>query len=340
MNYTMRPAAASEAKPLIGYYAESGAGKTYSALLTACGYVGGDMSKVAMIETEAGRGEAFADDPVVGGYQVLPIREDFSPKAYGRAISEVEKAGVKACIIDSASHEWEGIGGVLSMAAANQAAGKKGVLVWQQPKIDHQREFMLRMMQSPIPLLIVCMRAKYPMEQVSEAYLRRWRETGGTGAPPKLGDWARSRDLDPKQADDILFEMFVHGWMDKEHIFHGTKYTMPAMREIFRDGEIITVDTGKRLAAWASGVKSKPAAPPATDRAGSGAGEPATGKKDEESPFITVDQALKLEARCTENNIDPAKLRKAAKVDRISLIAAADFQRADDWITKAIKEKS
>lgn len=312
MTYTLRPAAASEAKPLIGFYAESGAGKTYSALLTACGFVGGDMSKVAMIETEAGRGEAFADDPVVGGYQVIPIRGNFAPKEYGRALAAVEAAGMKACIIDSASHEWEGIGGVLSMAAENQAAGKKGVLVWQQPKIEHQREFMLRMMQSPIPLLIICMRAKYPMEQVTEAYLRRWRETNGTGNPPKLGDWARSRDLDPKQADDILFEMFVHGWMDKDHVFHGTKYTTPAMREIFRDGEMITVDTGKRLAAWAGGQKSQ--------------------------AFITVEQALKLEARCTENGIDPARLRKVAKVERISLIAADKFQQADDWITKAIGE--
>jgi hypothetical protein len=36
---------ASEAKPLVGLYAESGTGKTKSALLLAKGFVG-DMSKV------------------------------------------------------------------------------------------------------------------------------------------------------------------------------------------------------------------------------------------------------------------------------------------------------
>ena len=161
MSVSFRPAVTSEAKPLIGLYAESGAGKTYSALLLAKGFAG-DMSKVGMIETESGRGEVFADDPVVGGYVVRPIREEFSPKSYGVAISDAEKVGLRALIIDSASHEWEGAGGVLGMAAENQAAGKKGPLVWQRPKMDHQREFMLRLMQTPIPLVIVCMRAKYP----------------------------------------------------------------------------------------------------------------------------------------------------------------------------------
>lgn len=241
-NYSLRPAITSQAKPLIGFYAESGKGKTYSSLLLAKGFAG-DMSKVAMIETEAGRGEAFADDPTVGGYLVRPIRDNFAPSEYGKALTEIEKAGVKVCIIDSASHEWEGAGGVLSMAAENQAAGKKGPIVWQQPKMQHQREFMLRLMQTPVELVIVCMRAKYPMKEV---------EKNGRK------EWTRSELLEPKQADDILFEMFVHGWMDDQHRFHGTKYTRDNMREIFVDGQPITIETGRKLAAWASGKTSAP----------------------------------------------------------------------------------
>jgi len=242
-NYSLRPAITSQAKPLIGFYAESGKGKTYSSLLLAKGFAG-DMSKVAMIETEAGRGEAFADDPVVGGYLVRPIRDNFAPSEYGKALTEIEKAGVKVCIIDSASHEWEGAGGVLSMAADNQGSGKKGPLVWQQPKMSHQREFMLRLMQTPIDLVIVCMRAKYPMKEI---------EKNGRK------EWARSEQLEPKQADDILFEMFVHGWMDDKHNFHGTKYTRDNMRKIFVDGEPISIETGKRLADWSAGKTSAPA---------------------------------------------------------------------------------
>jgi len=237
----IRPAKRSEAKPLIGLYAESGCGKTWSSLLLARGYCG-PAGRICMIETEGGRGEANVGREPVGEYLVRPIRVDFSPMEYGKAITEAEEAKVDVLIIDSASAEWEGVGGVLSMAADNQAKGLKGVLVWQQPKIIHQRHFMLKLMQTPIPLVIVCMRAKYPMEQVK-------------------GDWSRSDKLEPKQADDILSEMFVHGWIDAEHKLHVTKYTLPELAEVIRDGERITIDTGRALAQWARGESSPPKSP-------------------------------------------------------------------------------
>ena len=243
-NYSFRPASRSEAKPLIGLYSESGAGKTYSSLLLARGFVG-SSGKIGMIETESGRGEAYADVkeyPEIGGYQVLAMRDDFSPKNYGKAIDAAEKAGLDALIIDSASHEWEGIGGVLSMAADNEAAGKKGPLVWQKPKIDHQREFMLRFMQTSIPLVILNMRAKYPMEEKLN---------------PAKGkkEWTRSDTLDPKQSEDILYEMFVHGWIEKDtHNFRRTKCTARSLESVFVDGKPLSLETGKKLADWARGM--------------------------------------------------------------------------------------
>lgn len=242
MTYQFRPAQRSQAKPLIGLYSESGAGKTYSALVLARGFVGPD-GVIGMIETESGRGEAYADVneyPEIGGYQVLSLRDNFSPQAYGEAITAAEKANLDALIIDSASHEWEGAGGVLSMAAANQEAGKKGPIVWQQPKLLHQRHFMLRFMQTSVPLVILCMRAKYPMREI----LKNGRK-----------EWAKSEVLEPKQADDILFEMFVHGWISqKDHKFHLTKCTAKALEPVFRDGVPIGLDTGKALAEWARGA--------------------------------------------------------------------------------------
>lgn len=256
MSYNFRPAVASEAKPLVGIYAESGTGKTKSALLLAKGFAR-DMAKVGMIETESGRGEAYARDAVVGGYTVLSLREDFSPKAYGASIAAAERAGLQVLIIDSASHEWEGVGGVLDQAAKNQEGGKKGPVVWQKPKIDHKREFMLRLMQTPIPLVIVCMRAKYPMKEATAEDVERIERAGKR--PPKKGDWFRSDRLEPTQADDILFEMFVHGWIDHDHRFHVTKYTVDELREVFVEGERISVETGGRLAAWSSVRREAPA---------------------------------------------------------------------------------
>lgn len=242
----IRPASRTHAKPLIGLYSESGGGKTYSSLLLARGFVG-PKGRIGMIETESGRGEAYADVneyPEIGGYHVLPLRDDFSPKNYGDAIKEFEDEQIDALIIDSGSHEWEGTGGVLDMAAQNEAAGKKGMLIWQKPKIDHQKYFMLKFMQTPIPLVIMNMRAKYPMV--------------GQGAAMK-----RSEILDPKQSDDILYEMTVHGWMEKDnHNFHPNKRMPLSLQKIFIDGQPITMQTGEKLAEWAKGSDMKPPADP------------------------------------------------------------------------------
>ncbi len=246
MAVKFRPAARSQAKPLIGLHSESGAGKTFTALLLARGFVG-LTGRIGMIETESGRGEAYADKveyPEIGGYDVLPLRNDFSPKNYGEAIEEAEKEKFDALIIDSASHEWEGAGGVLSQAADNEAAGKKGMLVWQKPKIDHQREFMLKFMQTPIPLIILNMRSKYPMEQ---AVVNGKKE------------WVRCKDLEPKQSEDILYEMFVHGWIEKgTHNFNRTKCTSRTLEGVFENGKPVSLETGKKLAAWARGAAVDP----------------------------------------------------------------------------------
>jgi hypothetical protein len=239
MPYHLRPAKRSEAKPLIGIYSESGCGKTWSSLMLARGFVG-PTGRIAMIETESGRGEVYADQ-LPGGYDVISMRETFSPQNYGEAITAVEKATPMpdALIIDSASHEWEGSGGVLSMAAANEADGKKSMMIWQGPKLEHQRYFVLRLLATPIPLVIVCMRAKYPMkESVSKA---------GTK------EWVRAEVVEPVQSDGILFELMIHGWIDREHRFQGTKYTRDDLKPVIPTGQPITLETGARLAAWTRG---------------------------------------------------------------------------------------
>lgn len=240
-SYTIRPASRAAVKPLVGLYSESGRGKTYSALMLARGFAGA-AGRIVMIETESGRGEAY-EDVIPGGYDVVSMREHFSPRDYGDAFTAAEQANPSVLIVDSASHEWEGAGGVLSMAAKNQEAGKKGPLVWQMPKLDHQRHFVLRLLGTPIPLVIVCMRAKYPMEE---------KMVNGKK------EWTRSETLEPKQSDDLLFEMFVHGWIDQAHNFHGTKYTKDELKHVFVDGKPLTLESGKRLADWSRGTAAVP----------------------------------------------------------------------------------
>lgn len=240
MDYVFRQARRSNAKPLIGIYARSGCGKTLSALLLARGFVGPE-GRIGMIESEGGRGEIFQGVAGVGNYDVLPIWEanDFSPTNYGKAIMAAEQAKPDALIIDSASHEWESTGGVLDMADKNK---QPGVLKWQQAKMDHTKHFMLKLLATPIPLVIVCMRARYPMEQ---------RQKPGKAAGEM--EWVRSTMLDPKQSDDILFEMLTHFWIDEQHRVHVTRYARDDMKPVIPEGSIITNETGVRLAAWTRG---------------------------------------------------------------------------------------
>ncbi len=239
-----RMAKRSSAKPLVGLYSASGCGKTLSALYLARGFVGPN-GKIGMIDTEAGRGEAFAD-MIPGSYTVEPIADNFGPKVYEQKIKMAEKDGVDALIIDSASHEWEGAGGVLSMAEDNRKKGITARQVWTQPKVDHNRHFILPLMQTPISIVIVCMRGKFPLIESGEKDKR---------GNPKL---IKSEVPVPIQSDQILFEMFIHGWIDEDHCFRGTKYTRPDLRDVIIDKQRISIETGQALAAWSAGGKVEP----------------------------------------------------------------------------------
>lgn len=308
MSYQIRPANRTEAKPLIGIYSESGCGKTWSSLLLARGFVG-PRGKIVMLETEAGRGEVYAD-VLPGGYAVCPMRDAFSPEAYGQAITTIEKDGPDALIIDSGSHEWEGSGGVLSMAAENEANGKKGVLVWQGPKLAHQRHFVLRLLGTPIPLVILAMRAKYPMKEVKKDGRK---------------EWVRAEIVEPVQAENILYEMMIHGWIDREHRFHGTKYTRDDLKDVIRDGEPITIQTGERLAAWARGgttsAREGRSARPVQAPAPSGAAtEPPAEAPDESVPEdlagLRASLMAEIKAEADKRKIPP-KRRAALWADHI-----------------------
>ena len=87
----------------------SGCGKTMSALLLAFGLCG-DWSKVAVIDSENHSSELYAH---LGGFNVLNLEPPFTPERYIEAIDKCTKAKMEVIIIDSLSHEWDGIGGLI-----------------------------------------------------------------------------------------------------------------------------------------------------------------------------------------------------------------------------------
>lgn len=89
----------------------SGSGKTYGALLVAYGLCN-DWKKIAVIDTENHSSELYAH---LGNFQVLHVDQPFSPERYIEAIKICDKSSIEVIIIDSISHEWEGIGGILEI---------------------------------------------------------------------------------------------------------------------------------------------------------------------------------------------------------------------------------
>ena len=146
------------------------------------------------------------------------------------------------------------------------------------------------------------MRAKYPLVETKNEQGKK--------------DMKRALVPSPKQSEDILYEMFAHGWIDQEHVFHGTKYTRAAFRDILKDGKPITEESGKLLAAWAAGGSA-----PKPEQ------QPANGK------YVTADQAFELERMCEERKLT-AVFKKRAEVSRFAQVPAADYESAKKWISK------
>lgn len=111
----LRKATRQKAKIRLGLSAVSGGGKTYSAILIAKGLAKGDLSKVALIDTENGSGDLYAH---LGDYNVLPLESPYTPENYIKAIKTCEAAGMEVIIIDSITHEWSGKGGILDIHGA------------------------------------------------------------------------------------------------------------------------------------------------------------------------------------------------------------------------------
>lgn len=263
MTFSFRPATRQDSKVLIGLYGESGCGKTYSALLLARG-LAGEGGKVAMIDTESGRGALYAD-VIPGGYLHMQLGEPFSPQRYIDAITAAENAGMDVLIIDSFSHEWEGLGGVTAMAAdISRARAEKwnkpwdGVIQfgdWKEPKMQHQR-LMLKLLQTKLNV-ICCLRAKYKSRQVKN-------DKGKS-------EVVKDDHTTPIQAEDFIYEMTAHMEILQNHTIRITKCSHPDLLKCFDNNKPLSIQNGQRIGAWAKGAAAKvspsSAAPPFSDSA-------------------------------------------------------------------------
>ncbi|MEO5333299.1 MAG: ATP-binding protein [Magnetococcus sp. YQC-5] len=246
MAFEIKPAVRIFQPVLIGMWGGSSSGKTYSALRLARGLVG-PQGRIGVIDTENRRALFYAGK-VGGQWDHIDFQPPFTPERYTEAFRAFEKVGgYDAIIIDSASHVWEGEGGVLDQADNNNAAG---LAKWAKPKMALKR--MINTLLRSGCHVIFCLRAKMGVAQ------------DGRGKDARI----YSSGLEPIMEKNLIFEMTVSLLFGPDHkpLFQsaGERYfvnpIIPAIKapeEILRaikPGEYISEATGKAIADWLSGA--------------------------------------------------------------------------------------
>lgn len=201
----------------------SGSGKTFSSLQLAFGLCG-DWSKIAVIDSENHSSSLYAD---LGGYNVLNLEAPFTPERYVEAIKACELASMEVIIIDSISHEWEGIGGILETHGNMMGNSYTN---WSKITPRHN-SFVQHILQSPAHV-IGTIRAK-------QDYVLS--EKNGKQVPEKVGLKGVTRegmDYEFTLVFDLDIKQNASSSKDRTSLFMGK----PEFR--------INVETGKRINAW------------------------------------------------------------------------------------------
>lgn len=253
----MRPAVREQVPILVGLCGPSGSGKTYSALRVAQGMqslTGGD---IAVIDTEARRALHYADQ-----FRFLHVdfRAPFGSLDYLEAIQYAHGKGARNIVVDSASHEHEGPGGLLEsheaeiqrLAGSDHARRERvKMLAWQRPKAARRR--LLNTLLQLDGNFIFCFRAKEKIKMQP-------------GKEPLHLGWM------PIAGEEWVFEMVLNillypasggvpTWRTNEP---GERQMMklPAQfRALFGATRPLDEEHGRALAEWARGGAARQPAP-------------------------------------------------------------------------------
>lgn len=242
MSFSFAPAKREQVSLLIALAGASGSGKTYSALRLAKGMA--PAGKIAFIDTEARRGLHYASE---FDFIHADMRPPFAPSRFIEAIHAAETAGAEVVIIDSFSHEHDGIGGLIDWADRLASEGVKSPGNWKEPKSAHKK--LMNALLQCRATIIFCLRADEKIEIL--------RENGKTVVRP-LG-WM------PICEKRFMFEMTASFTLtpDKPGFPH---FDLPHKlqrqhREMFSDAKPIDEESGRALAAWARGGSAAPLSP-------------------------------------------------------------------------------
>jgi hypothetical protein len=218
----------SKAKIKMALQAPSGAGKSYSALLLAKGLTNGNLSKVAVIDTEAGSSNLYAH---LGSYNVLNLGSPHSPERYMEAIDLCIKSGIEVIILDSISHCWDFLLDYHASLTGNSFTN------WNKIT-PRQKAFVNKLLNSDVHIICTM--------RVKQDYVLS--EKNGKMVPEKVG-------LKAIQRDEISYEFTIVFDIDYKHFASASKD-----RTNLFEGKpqfIINSNTGKKILDYCNSTMTK-----------------------------------------------------------------------------------
>ena len=247
MAFEFRPARREDVGLLLGLNGGTGSGKTFTGMRLASG-IAGDRP-FAVIDTEAGRAKHYAD---TFRFDHGDLKPPFSPAAYSAAIAAADAAGYPVILVDSASHEWAGDGGVLDQQEAElermagndwQKREKCLMASWIKPKGGHKK--MVQRLLQVRAHLILCFRAEPKIEMA--------KENGKTVIREKAS-LTGYRGWIPVTEKNLPFELTASFMFlaDQPGVPHPIKLP-EQLRPFIPLDQPITEASGVALAAWARG---------------------------------------------------------------------------------------
>lgn len=323
MNYEFKDAATLNVSQtlLIGLAGPTGAGKTESAMRIAKGIAG--EGQYAVIDTENKRA---LNKKSRYAFKHLDLQPPYTPENYQGAIQAAIKAGYRAVIVDSFSHEWDGEGGLqddantaLERMSGGDAAKAERLtaLAWKQPKQRHKK-LMAYLRKCDVPI-IFCLRA--------EPKIKFQKDANGKTQVIDAG-WL------PIAEKLFGFDMLIYALMMAENpgIPVHLKKLEPEFEPMFPVGKQLTEESGRQLAAWAKGQAaaqeprkgvSAEETREAASRIGGYKGEP---------ELVSEAQIEAIHVALSESNVALDAFLAKAEIKDVRLLASSDCNKAVKWI--------
>lgn len=245
----------------IGLSGGSGTGKTYSALLMARGIAevvtGKSGAPIGYVDTENRRALHYKQTfPEMVHFDMKAVDDagqmiGFGPERWIEVIDAAEAAQLPVVVIDSFSHAWEGVGGVLDLHAQtldrltrgdDSKKDARSQLAWAEVKPRYRR-LIDRIVRAKTNI-IICTRAKPVMQDFKTKQNARPTKTRRKDVP-----W------DPAADGDLMFEMTTMVILDPAA--PGCPVYQIKVADQFKGlldpRQTMGVATGRKMAEWAKG---------------------------------------------------------------------------------------